>query len=706
MFLILLLSLSSSLSADPIYLSGDEAITDLQLVPVDPPPDFFKSSLPNEESPLKWYRLDIELSPYSPHDWLMVFRQVPHKKLDVFLPVNNGYQLKKMGIDGSLSGSAPNTIKLELKPGETKTWYIRHDQIALNSLNPELWPSLNYYETLNEQQTATSSIQTLLIVTLIFIFMTLRKRTPTLYLLISHMLATNMMILMWEGDIFHTVSWLVGDPGHWLILMTALVLVTSIISYRSLALLPIHTPKTDRLIISLSTVGMALVIYGITSEITTSEATIKLAGYALLASFTLVVLATAYCLYNGIRPAKITLPSALAMLLLLSWSWYTDAWPRSLPTYPELILLSFHAALLPLFYWHGHQQNLHHRMSVNAIAPTNRKRRIFETALREHLQNPDSPLSDNDMIQRVLATFEDVLPRVPAMVLCHQQDEWHFSLGETTDYSKTADNLAQQLPDIGDDLLSVISSGTETKINFKDQFGTIYWVFPLSIDAGNKVLMVLAPSRHHRNAITWQTASDISNHTCTLFQANRQSLFWQQQARLDPLTGLLNRRAFCQEAEPIIQAFLKQDAIQPCCALFIDIDNFKQLNDQQGHNAGDQILKTTALSCRKSLRHQDILGRYGGEEFVALLPNTKPWQAFRVAERMRIAIASEHAKNNQWTNCQPTTVSIGISALSGDVNSLGRIIEEADTAMYQAKQKGKNRTSISTSLNDVRIPQP
>ncbi|WP_422463122.1 diguanylate cyclase [Endozoicomonas sp. ALB115] len=703
-FLLLWLSFSGSLVAQPIYLSGDDAITTLPLVPVNPPSDIFQSSLPNKDTPLNWYRLDIELSPYSPHDWLMVFHQIPHKKLDVFIPVNNGYQLTKMGIDGSPSGMAPNTMKLTLKPGETKTWYLRHDPVALNQLNPELWPSLNYYELLSEQQTVISSIQTLLIVALIFIFtLTLRNRSPALYLLISHLLAANLMILMWEGDIFRVVSW-PGEPGHWLILITAVVLVTGIASYRTLALLPVYTPKTNRLIGALNIVAIALVVYGITSASNASVATLKLAAYSLLASFTLVVLATAYCLYNGIRPAKVVFPSALTMLILLSWLWYPNAESGSLTPYPELILLSVHAALLPLFYWYGHQQNLNHAMSINAIAPASSKRRIFESALREHLQTPDSPLSDNELIQKVLTTFDQVLPGIPAMVFRHQQDEWHFNPGETTDYSKAAENLARQLPDIEEDLLSVIASGIETKINFKDRFGTIYWLFPLNIDAGNKVLMVLAPSRYHRNATTWQTASDISNHACTLFQANRQSLFWQQQANLDPLTGLLNRRAFCQEAENIIRAALGSDPIRPCCALFMDIDNFKQLNDLLGHNAGDQILKTTAVICRKSLRHQDLLGRYGGEEFVALLPDTEPWQAFHVAERMRSAIASEHAKNNQWANSQPTTVSIGIAALSKDVNTLDRLLEEADTAMYQAKQTGKNRTSISTSLNDVRLP--
>lgn len=699
-----MLMLSGSLAAAPVYISGDDPVSISELQPVEPPPHIFKSSQIRADSSLEWYRLDVELSEYSPHDWLMVFRQVPHKKLDIFVPVNGGYHLKKMGIDGSQSGIAPNAMKLDIKPGETKTWYLRHASVPPNQLDPELWPSLTYFQELSEQGTAISSIQTLLIVALIFIFtLTLRNRTPALYLLISHMLAANVMILMWEGEIFRVISWL-GDPGHWLILMTTLVLVTGITSYRTLALLPIYCPRIDRLILSLNALGVALAVYAISPSSSAPVATMELAAISLLGSFSLVVIATAYCLYNGIRPARMAFPSALIMLLLLSWSWFTQAWPRSLPTYPELLLLSLHAALLPLFYWHSHQQNLQHAMSISAIAPASRKRRIFETALRQHLQNPDSPLADTDITQRVLSTFEEVLPGIPAIVLHHQINEWHIILGDIDNYSKTADSLKKQLPSIEDDLLNVISSGTETKINFKDRFGTIYWVFPLSIEADNKVLMVLAPLRHHRNATTWQTACDISSHACTLLQANRQSLFWQQQASLDPLTGLLNRRAFCHEAENIIQDSIRNNSIQPCCALFLDIDNFKQLNDQQGHSAGDLILKNTAMLCRKALRQQDLLGRYGGEEFVALLPNTEPWQAFRVAERIRNAIASEYTDKSKLTNNKTITVSIGISALSIKADSLDKILEEADAAMYRAKQKGKNRTSISTNLTDVRLP--
>lgn len=704
-FLALLITLSGTLTASPIYLGGDEAITNLKLTPIEPPIDIFTNpQLAQDIRQQQWHRLKIKLSPYSPHDWLMVFRQVPYKKLDVFESANGGYHLKKMGMDGSRSGIASNVMELELKRGETKTYYLHHHSTHLDQLKPELWPSLSYFEKRSEQRMIISSIQTLLLVALIFIFtLALRNRTPALYLLISHILAANIMILMWEGEIFRSISW-VGDPEHWLILMTTLVIVTGITSYRPLALLPIYTPKIDRLILSLNILGITLAIYATGSESSAQKTTMEFAALTLLTSFTLVVIATAYCLYNGIRPAKIAFPSALIMLLLLSWAWFTEAWPKSLPTYPELILLSLHATLLPLFYWYSHQQTLQHAISINAIAPDSRKRRIFETALRKHLHPPDTPLADSELTQRVLSTVDEVLPGIPSLILQHHCNEWHITPGEVTSYSQTATNLQRQLPAIENDLLNVITSGTETRINVKDRFGATYWFFPLIIEAEEKTLLALSPSKRHRNTTTWQTACDISSHACTLFQANRQSLFWQQQASLDSLTGLLNRRAFHQEAEKIVIAAVNDDSIQPCCALFMDIDNFKLINDQQSHETGDQVLKTTALVCRNALRHKDLLGRYGGEEFVALLPNTEPWQAFRVAERVRKAIASEHADDDKWINFKPVTISIGVSALSYKTNTLDKLLAEADAAMYRAKQKGKNRTFVSINLTDVRLP--
>ncbi|MGB1272394.1 MAG: GGDEF domain-containing protein, partial [Endozoicomonas sp.] len=357
--------------------------------------------------------------------------------------------------------------------------------------------------------------------------------------------------------------------------------------------------------------------------------------------------------------------------------------------------------LLPLFYWQSHQQNLQHAMAISAIAPTTQKRRIFEAALRKHLQKPEAPLAEADIPERILFTFEDVLPGMPVMILIHEQDDWHI-MG---DYSKTAESLRSQLPAIEDELFHVVASGVETKIHFKDRYGSIYWVFPLSIEDGHKTLLVLSPPRHHRNSATWQTTCDISSHACTLFQASRQSRFWRQQASLDALTGLLNRRAFCQEAELILTQSTEQQTTPSCCALFIDIDNFKQLNDRLGHARGDQVLKRTAASCRSTLRQEDLLGRYGGEEFVALLPNTEPWQAFQVAERIRSNIEKESGlfKNTA------ITLSIGLAALSSRVSSLDQLLEDADTAMYQAKQQGKNRTVVSTALSrleDARLPLP
>ncbi|MGB0361341.1 MAG: GGDEF domain-containing protein, partial [Endozoicomonas sp.] len=319
--------------------------------------------------------------------------------------------------------------------------------------------------------------------------------------------------------------------------------------------------------------------------------------------------------------------------------------------------------------------------------------------LRKHLQIPDAPMSESDILQKILATCYTVIPEIPAIIIQHQAGQWQMD----GNYPTIAANLRKQLPSIETDLMSVVTSGAGTRINFKDHFGTIFWLFPLSVDSGQKTLLALTPMHQHRNSSTWQTACDISSHATILVQSNRQSLFWQQQASLDHLTGLLNRRAFCEESDKVLQSRLTDTEQEPCSALFIDIDNFKQFNDQLGHSIGDLILRNTANICKKALRQQDILGRFGGEEFVVLLPNTQPWQAFRVAERIRYTVMKANLCGPDKQ--QPITISIGVAAMGNDIDSLDKLIADADTAMYRAKEKGKNKTSISTQLVDIRLPE-
>lgn len=161
------------------------------------------------------------------------------------------------------------------------------------------------------------------------------------------------------------------------------------------------------------------------------------------------------------------------------------------------------------------------------------------------------------------------------------------------------------------------------------------------------------------------------------------------QANHDHLTGVLNRRSFSLIAETERARSIRYS--KPLSLLMMDLDNFKQINDQLGHDAGDVLLcQFAAIACRV-LRDEDVFCRYGGEEFVALLPNASAQLALLAADRLRIIFAREAAEAQSSKNTRPLniTVSIGIAERAPD-EDIESLLRRADTALYQAKNKGRN----------------
>ena len=158
-------------------------------------------------------------------------------------------------------------------------------------------------------------------------------------------------------------------------------------------------------------------------------------------------------------------------------------------------------------------------------------------------------------------------------------------------------------------------------------------------------------------------------------------------AHTDELTQLNNRRQFEFIADKKIRAW---PAYQSICLLMFDVDYFKKINDSYGHDIGDQVLQKIAELAHKEMRRADILARFGGEEFVALLPETSLEDAMMIAGRIRKSIASHSVciENGIEINF---TVSIGVSKLNSDNVSLHSLIKEADIAMYRAKENGRNQ---------------
>lgn len=168
----------------------------------------------------------------------------------------------------------------------------------------------------------------------------------------------------------------------------------------------------------------------------------------------------------------------------------------------------------------------------------------------------------------------------------------------------------------------------------------------------------------------------------------------------DELTGVMNRRAFLTCLDKALNSH--SDLSQTLSCLMIDIDHFKEINDQVGHFSGDQVISHVAKICQHEIRDSDFIGRLGGEEFAVILANTSAIQAYEVAERIREAIQS--------APCQVdgieinTTVSIGVSEYDRQVSSAKELMINADKAMYYSKHSGRNQVTLHHgNIPDVKL---
>jgi two-component system cell cycle response regulator len=163
----------------------------------------------------------------------------------------------------------------------------------------------------------------------------------------------------------------------------------------------------------------------------------------------------------------------------------------------------------------------------------------------------------------------------------------------------------------------------------------------------------------------------------------------------DALTGLHNRRYM----ESHLATLAEQAAVRgrPLSILILDIDFFKSINDTHGHSAGDEVLKEFSRRLKKAVRGIDLACRYGGEEFVVVMPDTDIAMATVVAERLRRRIAAEPFPINQNTRTVQATISVGIAAMRSAEDLPSTIIKRADQALYRAKSEGRNRVAADAA---------
>ncbi|OOY85378.1 hypothetical protein BOW14_10485 [Solemya velum gill symbiont] len=179
-------------------------------------------------------------------------------------------------------------------------------------------------------------------------------------------------------------------------------------------------------------------------------------------------------------------------------------------------------------------------------------------------------------------------------------------------------------------------------------------------------------------------------------ELNQRQKQLQEQARTDPLTGINNRRQFYRLGEPEVDRSHRYG--RPLSLLILDADHFKQVNDTYGHGVGDHILIALATGLEQSLRSSDIPARFGGEEFVVLMPETPSDTANEIAERLRAMVAERIVVTSTGERVS-VTISIGVSSLQPEDTDLDQMIKRADRALYRAKEAGRNRVESQLSTD-------
>ena len=170
-------------------------------------------------------------------------------------------------------------------------------------------------------------------------------------------------------------------------------------------------------------------------------------------------------------------------------------------------------------------------------------------------------------------------------------------------------------------------------------------------------------------------------------EIRKQNHELERLATRDPLTGSFNRRTFFERFEALFAHALRHN--EPLCCIMTDIDHFKSVNDRYGHAVGDKVIKIVAEVLEVTTRGEDIVGRYGGEEFCVILPGLDRQEATAVAERLRTEIYESSA--SRFTSGLRFTASLGLSEINSTTPDPAELVNQADQALYKAKQTGRNK---------------
>ncbi len=242
---------------------------------------------------------------------------------------------------------------------------------------------------------------------------------------------------------------------------------------------------------------------------------------------------------------------------------------------------------------------------------------------------------------------------------------------------------------VDDDLLDLVLPGARNVV-----------VAPVAVDGQDLAVAVAewgggADARIPTSTV--QALAQAATHTALALRNAQLMGEIERLATRDSLTGLANRRLFDESLHRELAR--SQRLASPLSLLVLDVDHFKQVNDTYGHQTGDDILRQVANALLATTKNFDVAARYGGDEFVVLLPGCSRDDALGVAERVRRGIARHVGET-------PVTISAGVATSPDNANDAERLMAAADAALYEAKRTGRDRVAASTRGRDVATPSP
>lgn len=253
-------------------------------------------------------------------------------------------------------------------------------------------------------------------------------------------------------------------------------------------------------------------------------------------------------------------------------------------------------------------------------------------------------------------------------------------------------------------LFEGLSSQWMGELPFTEDGGAVFYEFSLAPVQEERLLFIAEriASKSDAEAVVeklrkqvklFQVESEVSKKLARNKQIEMEAVIAQAQevAHVDPLTFLPNRRTIVKDLQNEVLRAERYNSLFSISVL--DLDNFKSINDTFGHPVGDEVLRQVAILLRDSVRHPDVVGRYGGEEFLILLPNSNATAAAEQANRLCREIRSKlvHAKEHEVQ----VTISIGIAQFRVGEDSWHSLLKRADNAMFKAKNNGRDRWLIA-----------